>query len=484
MKSGEIRTYSSAKGRVIIDLLSRGAKRGEVYEPPLDVISALPFTPKQDITPDSASTIAEFAGRVFYAGFSGQVTDGDEKSPRLNNYVAFSQLIEYKQQASQCYQVADPTSPDDSEVVATDGGIIRISEATNIVGMTSVSNSLLVFAENGVWQLLGGNDFGFSADNYQIIKVSERGCVSPQSIVNVSEAVMYWSSDGIYLCEAAQGFYAAKDITSNTIKTFYTAITDTKSAFGNYDDFTKTVHWTYEDGKELTYKLNFQAWSTNVMADTNIKIRGNVEVSPFVGGKVIDPITVSGVAVTVSSDPVIITRGVKLNKRTETKYLTIRPDNNTFTFASYNDTTFIDWNGVSTFGDDAYAFMQGSHFTGGISNRAKQSPYVTFHFNKTETGFDAEYEPIGSSSCLVQTSWDWSNSSNSNKQGREFQAYRFRRHYMPENNLDGFDNGFETVVTKNKVRGRGKALSVLIKTEPLKDCQLIGWEQEVTINAM
>jgi hypothetical protein len=179
---------------------------------------------------------------------------------------------------------------------------------------------------------------------------------------------------------------------------------------------------------------------------------------------------------------VVVTTGTKISKRTEIKYLTIRPDNSTFTFSSYNDITFTDWGSLTGFEEDAYAFMQGAHFTGGSGAKAKQSPYVTFHFNKTETGFDAEFEPINPSSCLVQTSWDWSNGSNSNKQGREFQAYRFRRHYMPSNELDQFDNGFETVVSKSKVRGRGKALSVLIKTEPLKDCQLIGWEQEVTIN--
>ena len=142
---------------------------------------------------------------------------------------------------------------------------------------------------------------------------------------------------------------------------------------------------------------------------------------------------------------------------------------------------FKDWVTEGS-GVDAPAHMLGAHFTGGDGSKSKQSPYVTFHMLKTETGFDVDYNVVGSSSCLVQTSWDWSNHINSGKEGREFQAYRFRRHYMPTDNTDGFDNGYETVVTKNKVRGRGKALSVSIKTEPLLDCKLIGWEQEMTIN--
>jgi hypothetical protein len=489
MLEGELRNYSAPKGKAILELLSRGKGREEFTR--IGSLQTVAPTFNSDITPDSASIVANFAGRVFYSGFSGGVINGDERSPTLNNYVAFSQLISYKDQAGQCYQVADPSSVDDSEIVATDGGIIRVSEATNIIGLASVSNSLLVFAENGVWQILGGNDFGFSAENYQVIKVSERGCVSPQSIVNIGESIMYWASDGIYLCEAGgTGFFVVKDLTGTTIRTFYNSITQHQTASGAYDSFSNVVCWTYGEGNELCYKPSFQAWYYNKIASTNIKVKGNIEVSPFVGGKAIDPVTVSGVVVDVDGDDVVVTTGIKLDIQTETKYVAIRPKTATiqddqFTFSSYNNAEFKDWGSIPAAGqyaEDAYAFMQGSHFTGGVANRAKQSPYITFHFNKTEEGYDEDYEPINPSSCLVQTSWDWSNSNNSGKQGKEFQAYRFRRHYMPQDNTDNFDNGYETVVSKSKVRGRGKALSVFIKTEPLKNCKLIGWEQEVTIN--
>ena len=489
MLEGELRNYSAPKGRAILNLLSRGAGRIDF----LSESSYGPVTFSSDITPDSASIVANFAGRVFYSGFSGSVIDGDDRSPTLNNYVAFSQLISYKDQAGQCYQVADPSSVDDSEIVATDGGIIRISEATNIIGLMPAASSLLVFAENGVWQILGGSDFGFSAENYQIVKITERGCVSRQSIVNIGESIMYWASDGIYLCESGDsGFFVANDLTGTTIRTFYNSITQHQTASGAYDSFSNVVCWTYGDGNELCYKPSFQAWYYNKIASTNIKVKGNIEVSPFVGGKTIDPVTVSGVVVDVEGDDVVVTTGIKLDIQTETKYVAVRPKTATiqddqFTFSSYNNAEFKDWGslaalGAPTYPEDAYAFMQGAHFTGGVANRAKQSPYVTFHFTKTEEGYDEDYEPINPSSCLVQTSWDWSNSNNSGKQGKEFQAYRFRRHYMPQDNTDNFDNGYETVVSKSKVRGRGKALSVFIKTEPLKNCKLIGWEQEVTIN--
>lgn len=476
MFEGEQRNYESSKGKAIIPLLKRGEGRTDFLA---DGFYALAF--QEDATPDSASVVAEFAGRVFYAGFSGQVSGGDDKSPKLNNHVVFSQLVEYRQQTSQCYQVADPTSAEDSEIVPTDGGVIRISEATNIVGLLPVSNSLLVFAENGVWQVLGGSDFGFSAENYQVIKVTERGCVSPSSIVNIGEQVMYWTSDGIYLIQGSpEGFFSAQDLILNSIKTFYSEIPDKSKGVGAYDDFNNTVRWVYGGGNELVYKLNFKAWTVNVVEDTNIKIRSLVEASPFVGGMSIEDVFVDGEVVVSDGETVVVSTGIKISNPTEVKYLVIRPDNSTYTFSAYNNMDFIDWE-VNGFASDASAYMQGAHFTGGSGSKAKQSPYVTFHFKKTEDGFNSEFEPLNQSSCLVQASWDWSNHSNSGKQGREFQAYKFRRHYMPSGQFDEFDNGFETVVTKNKVRGRGKALSVTIRTSPLKDCQLIGWEQEVTV---
>ena len=93
--------------------------------------------------------------------------------------------------------------------------------------------------------------------------------------------------------------------------------------------------------------------------------------------------------------------------------------------------------------------------------------HIVTHFKKTEDGYDVgEDEELllrNPSSCLVQAQWEWSNHPNSGKWGREWQAYRFRRYYIPENASDEFNNGHSTVVTKSKLRGSGTVLSLLFK---------------------
>ena len=112
-------------------------------------------------------------------------------------------------------------------------------------------------------------------------------------------------------------------------------------------------------------------------------------------------------------------------------------------------------------------------------------PYIYFHFLRTETGFvddGNDLQVVGESSCLVQSQWDWSNSIASGKWGREFQAYRYKRAYMPSSEADGFDTGAATIVSKNKLRGRGRVLSLKISTEPGKDLQLLGWSMAIGTN--
>lgn len=55
-----------------------------------------------------------------------------------------------------------------------------------------------------------------------------------------------------------------------------------------------------------------------------------------------------------------------------------------------------------------------------------------------------------------------SDNSNSNKFAREFQAYRFR-------------DGYSVAVSKDKVRGKGRALQIHFTSEEGKDFEILGW---------
>ena len=148
---------SAAKGYYIIELLRRGVTRSNEFINNVVKYPTLstPFvTLKQDTTTGGATVVAEFAGRVWYSGFNGEVVDGDRRSPDLTNFAAFSQTVKSRQEFAKCYQDGDPTSRESADIVDTDGGFVRISGASSIIGMVNMESHLLFLASNGIWDIL------------------------------------------------------------------------------------------------------------------------------------------------------------------------------------------------------------------------------------------------------------------------------------------------------------------------------------------
>lgn len=87
------------------------------------------------------------------------------------------------------------------------------------------------------------------------------------------------------------------------------------------------------------------------------------------------------------------------------------------------------------------------------------------------------------SSCLVQARWEWTESDDAGRWGQEFQAYRHRQMYFTEEDSATVSYGYSVITTRNKIRGKGRALSFRFRTEPLKDCQLLGWSIEMGWNS-
>lgn len=267
-------------GYFIIDALDRGdSRKAELVK--LDqkypvvlgnagsLANALAVIPK-DSTPAGASCACEYAGRVWYAGFPGSVIGGDTHSPKMSSYVLFSKLVSDPTDIVCCYQVGDPTSKDDSALVDTDGGFLRVQGAFNIIQMVNLGNLLLVFAENGVWSVQGGSSYGFTATNYKVAKITSSGCTSPGSIVVVENAAFYWSRDGIYSIGPNQyGDYIATNVTKKTVQRYYNNIpVDVANrAQGVYDSFEQQVKWIFNNGKfdigintELVLDVNIGAF--------------------------------------------------------------------------------------------------------------------------------------------------------------------------------------------------------------------------------
>ncbi len=497
-----IGTTAAPRGYFIIDALNRGTSRLQeeaklrVRYPQLQyAVTSLPV----DQTPGGATVVAEYAGRIFYGGFSGEVVGGDANSPKMASYILFSQLVEDPTDIFNCYQAGDPTSKEEPDLVDTDGGFIRLEGAYGITRMIAVNNALVVVAANGVWLIQGGSDYGFKATNYLTTKVTSYGCNSPGSVIQVDTSVMYWGEDAIYVVAQNQyGDYVAENLTQKTIQSFYENIPSVDRLYcaGTYDNYERKVYWTYGNrlqssgtSKQLVFDATLGAFYPFVFNGSKYPmIVAGVKVPPYRVEVTPEPVTVSGDNVTASSELVVISAETIQSVLNETVYLTITSVGPTisYTFSTYRNNEFKDWKSSNGVGVDAKAFLLTGWMSGGDYQRYKQVPYITFHFIKTEDGFEedasGDWVPTNRSSCLVSAQWEWANSINSGRWGKQFQAYRLKRHYFPSSLEDEFNNGFYTVETKSKLRGKGKVVSLLIETEPERDCYLLGWSMIMSAN--
>lgn len=491
-----------AKGYFIIDLLRRGQSRVEASirnQGNYPQVSQTLYNNPADYSQGGASVVRGFSGRMFYAGFNGEVIQPDARSPSLESFVVFSQLVKNSQDLNKCYQDGDPTSREAAEIVDTDGGFIRISGAEKIVGMAPLGSSLIVFATNGVWEISGGSDYGFSAANYKVTKLSSIGTFSESSIVEEVGKIFYWSLDGIYVVGTDQfQTNGVQNLTQTTIQTLYENIPNLakNTAVGVYDLFTKKVRWVFNEGtpftdtssiKELVFDTVLQAFSLNTIKElpNNVVNVSSIFVTPpFQTGTGLDDIAVGVDQVFAGPDLVIIESPTRISGLQSVKYLVTVNDGGIikYTFGAYNNVQFLDWKSVNGVGVDAKGFVLTGAQIARDSSVHKQIPYLTLHMRRTENGVDENGDPSNPSGVLVRSQWDFANNLNSHKWSSLFQGYRYTNSFLIT--APNYDNGFELITTKNKLRGRGKAFSMYMETEPLKDCRIIGWNLAVNGNGV
>lgn len=481
-------------GFYVIDALRRGESRMEEFSfnnnGPNQFNAVKSISLKSDFTPGGPTCVTEFAGRIFYAGFSGEVIDGDSRSPNYTNYIFFSQLINKKQDYGKCYQVGDPTSRDGSDVVDTDGGFIRVSGVEKIISIINLSSSLIVIGTNGIWSISGGSGYGFSAANYQVDRISSYGGLSPYSIVEDQGRAYYWSEDGIYVIGKNQfGEFDVKSMTEQTIQTFYKDIPSNSklSSVGVYDPLNKKIRWIYNLGtvfnqtsfvQELIFDLLKGSFTKNSISYfENTEVMSLFPTLPFRTSDFLD-IIFSGTDQVFSLTDEVVTTGInRVSEIQSIKYLCVIKDGSDYKigFGLYRDAEFVDWKSVDGIGIDAKAFIIGGMQIVSDSSIFKQIPYMTTHFIRTETIVDENLEPLTQSSCMSRIQWDWADKYLSNRWSPLRQIYRYAKPPKVSNQGDDYDNGLEVLTTKNKVRGRGRSFAVYFETEPKKDCQIISW---------
>lgn len=451
-------------------------------------VSGVPGLPLE-VTDNRPQTVAFYSGRVWFA---------------CNSNVYFSQILSDRYKAGLCYQEADPTSEDISDLVATDGGIIPIPEATKIIHLLANGSGVMVFAENGIWNISGGGS-GFTALDISVDKVSPIGCKNPQTIVETEDSVFWWSDVGIMGMQQKMGQYGPipgsfdrNNLSENTIQSFYNDIEETvkREVKGVYDARNNRIVWLYRDdevdarqyNRMLIFDLSLSAfypWKISGSSPSWPVIKGmfsgdrlNVEINQ-------DTIIADGVPVLVGGVEIEVGYPTVTNYPTSVEF--VAEFGNKSYFCQLNNPGFGDWISVNNLGLSYDSYIETGYELFNDAMRKKNITYIFSYMRKTENGWFIneanEAELNDPSSCFLRVKYDWANSQASNKWTTPVQVYRPGRFFMTD---DGsYDTGFPIVVTKSKVRGNGKSIQFRYGTDELgRNFDLHGWSIAATGNTV
>lgn len=450
-------------------------------------------------TDERPAAVKGFAGRICFA---------------LKSDIYVSQLLnQNRDNAGKCYQDADPTSEDISDLIATDGVVITIPEAGTILRLDVVGSNLMVFANNGVWAI-SGTDGGFKATDFQVNKITGAGILSRTGLVNAEGAIFWWSDTGIFTLQPdkVSGLPSAQNITDRTIKTFYNDIDSAvrTNAVGRYDSANQTITWLYKEegdapndsspyyfNRLLNLNLGLGAFYPGSIGQL-VDEEGEELGTPFVAGIIASPslsqiteerqvVDSSGnIVITSDDDFVTIDTSRSIGQSTFIKYLTVVPDvnddTNDLTFSLFRNNSLTDWENYATIdldldaGGNYSSYVQTGHDIQGDITRFKQAPYIITHMKRTETGYSVETEEWDNPSGLyLRGKWDWTDSGNSGKWSTNQQVYHIRERDIPTSTTTDYDRGNNVITSRVRIRGRGRALQLRFESEDGKDFDLLGW---------
>lgn len=423
-------------------------------------------------------SVESFAGRIFYAGL---------ESAKNSGVILFSRQIESLSELGECFQVNDPTSEDISDLLDTDGGVVRIPDAVNIKYLYSFGANLFIFADNGVWSI-NGVDNVFRATEYSLRRVSYTGMITAESFVEAEGVPFWWSKTGIHTLQfdEATGSPSEQNISLPTIQTFWDNIGSNARSLvqATYDRLNKKIYWAYPNDTEANVnKLNnflildiplgaFYPWKVSDEVSSTDYVMGLTVYSGYGSDQlVLDVVLPNGDDVVQGADNVVSTQLSDFATGDPSIVLLLRDGaTGKLTMGSFSGGDYLDWGtaNYTSFAEAGYDFL-------GDLMLQKTAPYIIVYSRVTEEGWTAVgagYEPIHPSSLLVSAYWDFSRTASTAPQ----QAYRYKTTPIVDPSSLGSFNYPETVLTTRlKVRGRGRSMRMRFESEQGKDFVLLGY---------
>lgn len=423
------------------------------------------------------STLAPFAGRVFFSGLTSVKNSGK---------IYYSQILQDMGPLGAFYQQNDPTSEIISDLLETDGGVIVIPEAVNIKRLYAFRNSLFVFAENGVWQV-SGVDNVWKPTAYSVAKITEIGINSPWSFTSAEGVPFWWSKVGIHTMSFDDyGNASEQNLSISTIQSFWNEIDSNAkdSVRAEYDAVNKKILWLYQRQSEsisnkylrvLVLDVTLQAfypWTFSEAPTSPDYILGMAYYSGFgKGPSTFDVLSGEDDAVVSGSDTVVVSLESALSQSNISIVFFVKLGlEDKMTMATVTGSDFLDW-GVADYTSFA---VTGYDFVGDLALK-KTAPYILILTRETETGFTGSeidgYSAVGESSLLVSSYWDFKKLPSSIPQ----QAYRRRLPiFADSDDLSTFTSPATVLQTKLKMRGYGRSLKIRMESETGKDFIYLG----------
>lgn len=416
------------------------------------------------VTDERPRATAAFAGRAWFAGCN---------HPELANVIFYSQIgdsttggtVAY----SKMYQASDPTSEYNNIVLPTDGGMLTIAGLSGVVGMVPVGTSIVILANTGIWEINGGDSY-FSAVSQSQRKISEIEVVSPDAWALTDDGLVVASPRGIFRVQAndQSGRLGVESLTLDTINTYWQSIPVSRyeSVRLVYDNSQYRLYTFFSDSSNL---LPYHSYNRAVVYD--IYKQGFYKLDfPATGLTYIHGVTTLN-DVSVPTD------------NTKVKFFVMALDDNPSLFVcDMANTSFVDWNST-----EQIPFLETGYDGVGESNyraqevaqaqpdhaRDRFSPNIFVYMKRTETGVDSEtLEVLGQSSLLMEGRWNFVDNYASGQIGSTQQVYRPRSSSITE-----IPAG-KVVVSRNKVRGKGRSLHLKFTGEAGKDAHLLGYSIE------
>lgn len=232
----------------------------------LDLENIIDGLPSSDLLKGAITDVESFGGRIFYL---------------CGNTVLFSQTLSTdNQNYDKCYQDADPTSEEVSDVIATDGGMIQLLTMGRGKTMKSFYRGILVFGDKEVTGILSNSINLFSAESYDVVKITTAGLAGRYSVVETDNNIFYWSQHGIYMVGIDENNNISSQCVSlNSIQNWYMNLDQLSkdNVIGYYDYANNRIYWFYPttlnterlDGC-LIYDLTFNSFMPQAIDGGNV----------------------------------------------------------------------------------------------------------------------------------------------------------------------------------------------------------------------